>query len=177
MWRETFGVAGDLGEVAANTEGLVIPEQPERTIVAVRIVGAGDEIVPNDTFLCKVMQGTRLSPIVLDKTAGYEVIPGDKDSPETVYEFKVHATVKGNFSVFINKPKNACKRIKYCDFWDNTAFMAESRNDLGESVVSYGKDELDIKKKIRKKVADGMRLEIEFLVSGVGVPLLFVSLR
>ena len=54
LWRETFSVTGDLGDVPSDTAGLVIPKQPERTIVAIRIIGAGDEIEVNDTFSCKV---------------------------------------------------------------------------------------------------------------------------
>ena len=47
-------MTGDLGDVPSDTAGLVIPKQPERTIVAIRIIGAGDEIEVNDTFSCKV---------------------------------------------------------------------------------------------------------------------------
>lgn len=35
----------------------MIPEQPERTIVGIRIIGGGDEIEVNDTFVCKVHLG------------------------------------------------------------------------------------------------------------------------
>ena len=84
------------------------------------------------------MQGTRLNPIVLDSVHAADVSRGEGGA---VYEFKVHAAVRGNFSVHIKKPKNCCKQIKYCDFWDNTAFMPQ----IVDSVVSYEKDQLDIK--------------------------------
>lgn len=159
LWREHWGVSGSLRDVPAEDEPLTVrqlPVQPERTIVAVRLIDPGERVTVDRSFVCKVMQGTSFSPEVVSQcrlsTADRSTVDPD------VHEWRPRATVRGNFSIVIKTTvRCGTKPFKFCDMWENTAFLDEH-----STAVSYGFDQLDFKKRIRRVVSQDVKLEVFF---------------
>jgi hypothetical protein len=111
-------------------------------------------------FLVQVFRGGSFDPVLL---AEARLSPY---SSEGAKEWKLDVDVKGNFLVQIFdvhfllptcevKAPVLAKRCKFCEAWENTAFVEDN-------TLAFQRDELDMKKKLRKRVSPEMELLIAF---------------
>lgn len=150
LWREHWHVEENLGNMPANPTRR-LPEQPVRTLVAVRVVNPGQMQI-SDQFVCQVLSGTWHNPEVLFTTN----LSRKTDENGKVFQWDVHAQVEANFAVVIKTSSGCCKK-KFFNMWENTAFL-----NTTAGVATYPFAELDFKKKYRKRVSEAMTLELIF---------------
>ena len=111
-------------------------------------------------FLVQVFRGGSFDPVLL---AEARLSPY---SSEGAKEWKLDVDVKGNFLVQIFdvhfllptcevKAPVLAKRCKFCEAWEITAFVEDN-------TLAFQRDELDMKKKLRKRVSPEMELLIAF---------------
>jgi hypothetical protein len=116
LWRQHWGVSGDIGEQDAIREGqkkFVVPIQPEKRVCSVKLTGSRIGTLPQ--LKVKIYQGTNFDPILLwssDSTADVNEKSWDAD-----------CVIKGNFCVSFETIPAMGKPKKKMEMWHNTLFM------------------------------------------------------
>ena len=109
----------------------------------------------------QVYRGGSFDPVLL-----YDGQLSADEATEGEYKWEVDVKVQGNFLVKILdvqfliptvpiKAPMLAKRKKFCEAWENTAFVEGNK-------LSFPRDELDMKKKLRRRLSDKMELVITF---------------
>ena len=119
LWRQHWGISGDIGAVDAVKEGekkFVVPAQPERTLTGVTLVGSRVSTLPN--LKVKVYQGTNFDPILLWSS--------ESTSEDSQKSWDVDCVIKGNFCIRLETMPLVGKGKKKMEMWHNTLFMDRS---------------------------------------------------
>lgn len=158
LWRDHLKVEGNIGDKPAEEVPYSLyqlPRQPQVSIKAVRVKKSGFKV--DNRFVCKVNQGTPLGAECMETC--YPQGSSSTYADGVDIEWHLNARVRGNFCVIVNcsKASFSCKAKKFFNVWQNT-WLLGSEN----STHSFRLDELDCKKKIKKRVSPDMIVEVEF---------------
>lgn len=150
LWRQFWNVSGNLGAVKPDPVGgpkrFVIPKQPFVKIIRIEILNLDTK--KWSTLRVKAFKGTNFAPELLYDS-------GANKSGKTL--FMTDFVVSGNFKIFAEQPATFSKGKKLFDFWHNTLFL-----EKGASVGDFGLDQLDIKRKVLKSLAENLTLRLTF---------------
>ena len=116
LWRQYWGVSGDIGAVDAVRDGekkFVVPNQPERHLTAVSLSGGRVGTLPK--LKVKVFQGTNFDPVLLYSS--------EEVSEDNTKSFDVDCVIKGNFCIRFETITRVGKAKKKLEMWHNTLFM------------------------------------------------------
>jgi len=141
LWRQYWGVSGDIGEVLAERPGehkFRVPEQPEVQIVGVEVIGLWASLLTD--LQIKIFQGTNFSPELLVERG----IP----DPNGQNKWSCDCKTRGNFKIFLYK-NGLFKKKKVVELWHNTLFLDVNTDT---NTVDFGLDQLDVKRGMKKKI-------------------------
>lgn len=115
LWRNYWGVSGNIGDVRAVREGedkFAVPKQPEMKLTGVKLMGARVDTLGK--LQLKIHQGTNFSPVLLYESSSDRTV-------DTTYS--CDAVIKGNFLIqFVTTPLFG-KKKKVIEMWHNTLFI------------------------------------------------------
>lgn len=112
IWREFWGVKGNIGDVPAIND-YVLPDEPEYRVYGVEIFGANEANLPNLSI--HMYKGTNLAPVFLVAQNA------DESNPMA---FDVDTVIQGNFKIRIDFKKGFFKKSKKAfELWHNTLFL------------------------------------------------------
>lgn len=116
LWRQHWGVSGDIGAEHAAREGekkFVVPHQPEKRLSKVSL--SGSRIGSLSNLRIKIFQGTNFDPVLLWSSEGI--------SEDNKKSWEVDCVIKGNFCVRFETMPLIGKSKKKMEMWHNTLFM------------------------------------------------------
>jgi hypothetical protein len=151
---QVWGVHGNIGDVPAEILGegqkskFPIPEQPAINVLGVEVIGISKDF-PIEKIRVKILKGTNFKPILLSE----EVSTARETT--TVH---CNCAVQGNFKVIVEIHQGAWKGYKKMFELIHNTFFVDSTGKW----FDFHLNQLDIKKKMQKKLGKEVVLRIKF---------------
>eukprot|EP01032_Pedospumella_encystans_P022520 gene22520-25516_t len=154
MWREIWGVTGDIGEIPAEpvgSEKYVVPEQPSRRLFGIEVVNLPEGFL--DSVRIRIYKISNFLP---------ECIYDSKVMQTETVSIDLDVTLKANFKIAIESKKGGVfkKHVKLMELLHNTYFM-----DWTAESIDFDLSQLDTKKKIRPKLGPNILMRLRFVQS------------
>lgn len=158
LWREVWGVEGDIGTIPAeplDSTKYVVPEQPLLTLKGIELLNMPPKFAT--IFRVTIFRITNFLPEKIFDSGKFSAEGG-------AVNVDLNTNLQGNFKIFISFKKGYfSKPVKLTELLHNTYFM-----DRYAPVVDFGVEQCDIKKKIKPKLGAEFGVRLRFTDDGTG---------
>lgn len=154
MWREMWGVKGNIGDIPAEPLGsdkYPIPAQPALRLFGIEVVNLPVDMLTQ--FRITIFKISNFLPVKVYDSANVQ---------NTSVSVDLDVILQGNFKIHILYKKGALgSKIKLMELLHNTYFM-----DRYAGTVDFDVTQLDIKKKVKPKLGTNIMMRLKFTQDG-----------
>lgn len=148
LWRQHWGVKGDIGQVPGGSPIAAIPVQPTFRLFGIEILYCN---IPLRNCRIVVYKGSYLTPALI----------WDSGFTRNDYKqsFDCDCTLQGNFKIHVQFKKSffSTKPTRLFDLWHNTLFM-----ERNQPTIDFMQDQLDMKRATKAIVGPRVILRLRF---------------
>jgi hypothetical protein len=148
LWRQHWGVKGDIGQVPGGSPIAAIPVQPTFRLFGIEILYCN---IPLRNCRIVVYKGSYLTPALI----------WDSGFTRNDYKqsFDCDCTLQGNLKIHVQFKKSffSTKPTRLFDLWHNTLFM-----ERNQPTMDFMQDQLDMKRTTKAIVGPRVILRLRF---------------